>query len=239
MDNIKEINNLINSFIEYRNVLMPLQETLHSVSTSFVSMKTDIESLQNNFDVDTKKMLENMYSSISEQMKKSEGLYQGVQKFIDNANQYTKSIESISRKINEVEEKLTTIKNIESQYEKQIRILDELVETKKINYDTKELQKSIENYGKNVEKVSDYINKDIAKSLKDNELKINKVADENREIISIINNQSKFLVELSNKLTETNSFLKQSVQEENVNEEYIFEILDKWAESRKVKTKKK
>ena len=135
MDNIKEINNLINSFIEYRNVLMPLQETLHSVSTSFVSMKTDIESLQNNFDVDTKKMLENMYSSISEQMKKSEGLYQGVQKFIDNANQYTKSIESISRKINEVEEKLTTIKNIESQYEKQIRILDELVETKKINYE--------------------------------------------------------------------------------------------------------
>ncbi|MCR4661020.1 MAG: hypothetical protein K5765_03335 [Clostridia bacterium] len=239
MDNLKEINDLINSFIEYRNVLIPLQETLHSVSTSFVSMRADIENLQNNFDVDTKKTLNEIYNSVSEQMKKSQTLYSGIEKFIDSTAAYTKNIENISKKITEVESKLSKINEIEKQYENQISILNDLVESKKINYDTKELQKSIENYGKNVEKVSDYINKDIAKSLKENEQKISKLTEDNREILGIISTQSKYIVDLSTQLTETNKFLKQSIQQESVNEEYIFEILDKWAESRKVKTKKK
>ena len=37
----------------------------------------------------------------------------------------------------------------------------------------------------------------------------------------------------------SNELLKKIVEKNDVNEEYIFDILDKWAESRKVKTKRK
>ena len=44
--------------------------------------------------------------------------------------------------------------------------------------------------------------------------------------------------ELSENYRATNALLKKILEKNDVNEEYIFEIIDKWAETRRVKTKK-
>ena len=47
----------------------------------------------------------------------------------------------------------------------------------------------------------------------------------------------KVLDKLSETYKETNALLRKIVEKEDVNEAYIFDVLDKWAQSRKVKIK--
>ena len=51
--------------------------------------------------------------------------------------------------------------------------------------------------------------------------------------------ERKSVEELLAEYRETNKFLRLAVENGDVNTEYIYEILDKWALERKVKTKKK
>ena len=50
--------------------------------------------------------------------------------------------------------------------------------------------------------------------------------------------QNENITDLVNSYKSTNELLTNIVMSEGVNEEYIFEILDKWAKERKVKIKK-
>ena len=50
--------------------------------------------------------------------------------------------------------------------------------------------------------------------------------------------QAKTMQSLLESNRATNEFIKNSVQNDAVNEEYIFAVLDKWAVARKVKIKK-
>ena len=89
-----------------------------------------------------------------------------------------------------------------------------------------------------VQQVTEYINKDVAKVLEDNSSKITEIHKSNKDILDSLTAEKESIVSLVENYRTTNNLLKQVVENEGVNEEYIYTILDKWADSRQIKTKK-
>ena len=98
---------------------------------------------------------------------------------------------------------------------------------------------SVYDYNVNVEKISDFINKDIAEVLKQNADKIEAIRRENEALSKTVAEQSKDIATLIAEFSNTSALLKKLVEGSTVNEEYLYDAFDKWAEDRKVKIKKK
>ncbi|MBR1985252.1 MAG: hypothetical protein IKA31_05855, partial [Clostridia bacterium] len=93
-------------------------------------------------------------------------------------------------------------------------------------------------YNVGVQKVREYINQDVAETLKTSSEKIGKISDKNESILEAILEEKSSIDKLVESYSNSNKLLKKIVEENDVNEQYIFEILDRWAEDRKLKIKK-
>ena len=137
-----------------------------------------------------------------------------------------------------IRKKISTLNEIEKKAQEQIRRLDELIEEKKINYNVKDLERALDSYNNNVQKVSDFINKDVAQSLNETSKKVDAIKKDSEELARQLKDENKTVDELIMTYKTTNKLLQNTIEKEGVNEEYIFAILDKWANERGVKTKR-
>lgn len=233
----KELSELVNIFKEYRDLLLPIQKSLNDFAESFGGLKTNLEGMNQLFEGDINGKLDKIYSTLYAQSQKSIDLSSRIDVFVKNSDKHLDTISKLTTKLENVEQSLVKINELEAIAEGQIKKLDDIIEEKKINYNVKDLQRSLESYNINVQKVSDFINKDVAEKLKENNDKILQVKNENAEIKALIENQSKDLIALIEYFKVTGEYIKTTVEQEGVNEEYLFEILDKWAASRKIKIK--
>ncbi len=233
-----EIKTLITTFKEYRDLIGPIEENLKAFSVSFDSIKEDIQSLNSGFDGSLQGKLDKIYRELSSQADKAKTLSVEVDKFISSTDKYSSSIESLVKMCSSIEDKLKTIDNLQNKAENQIEKLNGIIEEKRRSYDIKQLEKNLETYNIGVEKVSEYINKDVADVLKGSSEKINIIQEKNNNIFEAIVGEKESIDKLVESYEQSNKLLKKIVEADDVNEQYIFEILDKWAEDRKVKTKK-
>ncbi len=238
MENNENLQLLIDSFIEYRNMLVPIQESLYNFSLTYNEIKNSIDKLDVNLNNGIQEKLQEVYEVIQKQANQSSVLINNIEKVSLSSEKYNQQMSNLLKVIQNVETRLSNIANIERQAEEQLEKLDAVIEDKKVNYNVKELQKSLETYKTSVEKVSDFINKDIALALTDNTKKIDVIRNENAEILEKLNSENSNIQKLIETYQATNKLLENAVQKNDVNEEYIFEILDKWATSRKLKIKK-
>lgn len=233
-----EIKTLITTFKEYRDLIGPIEENLKAFSVSFDSIKEDIQSLNSGFDGSLQGKLDKIYRELSSQADKAKTLSVEVDKFISSTDKYASSVESLVKMCSNIEDKLKTIDNLQNKAENQIEKLNGIIEEKRRSYDIKQLEKNLETYNIGVEKVSEYINKDVADVLKGSSEKINIIQEKNNNIFEAIVGEKESIDKLVESYEQSNKLLKKIVEADDVNEQYIFEILDKWAEDRKVKTKK-
>lgn len=233
-----EIKILINTFKEYRDLLTPIEQNLKAFSISFESIKDDIYSLNSGFDGSLQSKLDKIYKELSLQAEKSKSLAIEVDKFISTTNKYVLGVDNLVNFCAKIEDKLKTIEKIENKAESQIEKLDNIIEEKRKSYDIKQLEKNLEHYNIGVEKISEYINKDVAETLKTSSEKINEIQDKNNSIFETIVEEKGSIDRLVESYNSSNNLLKKIVENNDVNEQYIFEILDKWAEERKLKIKK-
>ena len=238
MSEMKELQELIEAFVAYRQVLTPLQENLKTVVESYSSIKSDVERLDKTFSGETKAQLDKIYASVASQAKSSQELISKIDNFSRSGQRYEQAISDVTAKFTALEERLQNIDEIERNAEEQLKKLDVIVNEKRANYNVKDLQKSLEVYNKNVERINEYINRDVASVLADNGKKIEEIRKENEALSSALAEQNKDVKELISVFRETAKALNKTVEEEKVNEAYLFDVLDKWAESRKVKIKK-
>ena len=238
MENNENIQLLIDSFIEYRKILIPVQETLYSFAQTYSQLKEDIKKLDVNLESGMHEKLNNILTVVSKQAEQSQTLSQSINKLYESSEKYNSQVNALVKTMQSVESRLSNIASIERQAEDQIEKLEAIIEDKKVNYNVKELQKSLDSYKNSVEKVSDFINKDIALALSDNTKKIEQLRQDNAEVIEKLNAENTSIEKLIQTYQATNKMLINSVQNNDVNEEYIFEILDKWANLRKLKIKK-
>ena len=238
MDN-NEVNALIDAFVGYREMLVPIQADMHEFLNTYVAMKNDVDKLDEAFSGDVQAKLAEIYKLLASQAEKSEELVRKVDQFLKASGKYTEGVESIISKFETVESRLKVVDDLEKRAEEQIGRLDTILEEKRRNYNIKELEKSLDAYNANLEQVGEFINKDVAENIVSNTKAIQSIKDGNENIAKCLADEKKSIDNLAEAYVSSNELLKKIVEKQDVNEEYIFEILDRWAETRKVKTKKK
>lgn len=237
MDN-NDVKTLISTFMEYRDLISPIEQNLREFSLSFESIKDDIKNLNEGFDGSLQSKLDKIYKELSNQADKAKALAVQVDSFVASTGKYVSAVDNLIEVCSKIENKLNIVDNIEKQAEGQIEKLNGIIDQKRKTYDLKELEKSLENYNKDVQKVSEYINQDVAEALKTSSQKIDKIKDKNESIFEAILEEKGSIDKLVDSYNNSNKLLKKVVENNDVNEQYIFEILDKWAEERNLKIKK-
>ncbi len=235
----KEVESLIEAFVGYREMIVPIQGELHEFLTTYDALKDSVDKLRTSFSDDAKDKLSEIYKTLSSQAKKSEEMANRVDEFLSSTNKYTEGLNKLVLTFEDISDRLSGMNEIERQAEEQIGKLEELIEEKKKNYNLKELQRSLEVYNANIEATSDFINKDIAESVVESAKMVQSIKDGSENIVKYLEDEKKNVAELSQNYLASSELLRKIIEKNDVNEEYIFDILDKWADSRKVKHKKK
>ncbi len=236
MNDIKE---LIESFVEYRNLIAPLQESLHSVGKTYEEIRVDLESLTKSFSGNAASQLERVHAAVNAQAKSGQELGRKIEEYSASGERYAQAVKDMSARFSSVVNRIDALEEIEKTARAQLERIDTLISEKQSSYNLKDLQKSLDGYNTNVEKISDFINKDVASVLKENAEKIEAIRRENEQLSAAVSEQSKDVAELTATFRETSALLKKVVENGTVNEQYLFDAFDKWAADRKVKIKKK
>ena len=238
MSEINDIKQLIDSFSAYRNVLTPLQESLHSLAETYGAIREDLDNLTKSLSGNAGSQLEKIHSTLAQQAKSGQELTRRIEDYAESGEKYSRAVTDMTKRFGDIAAKLDTIDQIEKTAEQIMGRLEELVEEKRASYNVKELQRSLDTYNKNVEKISEFINRDIASVLQQNADKIEAIRRENEALAIVVGEQGKAVGELTAMFAETSVLLRKAVESGSVNEEYIFDAFDKWAADRKVKIKK-
>ena len=238
MSEVNKLQELIDAFIAYREVLTPLSENVKAVADAYGGIKADVEKLDKTFSGDAKNQLDKIYNSLSQQAKSSRELTQKIDEFARSGEKFGQVVGEMTEKFAVIEQRLAAVDQLEKTAEEQLARLDAIVNEKKVSYNVKDLQRSLDQYNKNVERISDFINQDVAGVLQENGKKIEEIKKENEAMNRSLAEQNKTVQELLSAFRETTDVLKNTVEGEAVNEAYLYDVLDKWAASRKVKTKK-
>ena len=233
-----EIKMLITTFKEYRDLLTPIEENLKSFSMSFDSIRNDIENLNTSFDGSVQQKLDSIYKELSNQADKARTLSSEVDRFMNSTSKYVTNVDKLVDLLDGIEKRIGTVQSIEQKAEEQIGKLDAIIEEKRRTYDIRRLEKNLENYNIGVQKVSEFINKDVAENLQESNERISQIQDKNSSILKTLVEEKSSIEQLVESYNSSNELLKKVVENKDVNEEYIFEILDRWAEDRKVRIKK-
>ena len=239
MSDTNDIKQLIDSFSSYRNVLGPLQESLHFLAETYGAIRDDLNNLSKNLSGNARDQLDKIHQTLTQQAASSQQLAKRIDQYAEASETYTNAVADMTQRFGQIATKLDTIDQIEKTAEGIMGRLEELVEEKRASYNVKDLQRSLDVYNKNVERISQFINEDIASVLMQNAEKIEAIKKENEALTMVVGEQGKAITELTAIFAETSSLLKRVVEQGSVNEEYLFDAFDKWAADRKVKIKKK
>lgn len=237
MDN-NEVNALIDAFVGYREMLVPIQTDMHEFLETYGALKNDVDKLNSAFSGDVQGKLSEIYKNLASQAEKSEELTRKVDQFLKSSAKYTEEVDSLISMFKSIQDRISTVNEIEAKAEEQIGRLDSIIEEKRRNYDLKDLKKSLDAYNSNLQTVGDFINKDVAENIIENTNSIKEIKEGNQSIAKRLEEEKQTIEGLVETYKSSNELLKKIVEKEDVNEAYIYDILDKWAEDRKVKIKK-
>lgn len=238
MDNEKEIQALIEAFVEYRNLFTPISQNLSDFAQTYNQMREEVQKLNRSLDGNMQAKLDGIVKELSNQFEKSKNITAQFEIFKQKTDGFVSQMERLTAALSKIGDKIEKIDQIEEKATTQIEKLNDIIEKKNKVYDVKQLEKNLENYNVSVQKVSDYINKDIAVALSDNNEKIETIKDKNESVYEVLLQEKSGIDKLIEAYSESNLLLKNLIEKQDVNEQYIFDILDKWAKDRKVKTKK-
>ncbi len=234
-----EVNALIDAFVGYREMLLPIQADMHEFLETYGAMKNDVDKLNTAFSGDVQTKLSDIYKLLASQAEKSEALTRKVDEFLRSSNKYTEEVDNLISMFENIQKRISDVNELEEKAEEQIGKLDAIIEEKRRNYDLKDLKKSLDAYNANLQSVGDFINHDVADNIVSNTKSIQEIKSGHENIAKRLEAEKQSIDTLASAYVSSNELLKKIVEKNDVNEEYIFDVLDKWAESRKVKTKRK
>ncbi len=237
MDN-NEINGLIDAFVGYREMLVPIQNDLHDFLNTYSALSLDVKKLDAAFSGDAKEKLSEIYKLLASQAEKSEALTKKVDQFLVSTNMYTEKLDHLTETFEGIEGRITAINSLEERANEQIEKLDNVLEDKRKSYDLKALEKSLESYNANLQSVGEFINKEVAGKIIESSKTIENIKDGNDSVAKYLQEEKKSVDSLVQTFSTSNELLKKIVEKQDVNEVYIFDILDRWAIERGVKIKK-
>ena len=156
-----EVNALIDAFIGYREMLVPIQNDLHDFLETYDALKNDVSKIDKAFSGDVQGKLTEIYKTLSAQAEKSEALTRKVDEFLQSTNKYTEEVSKLMSMFEAIETRISAVNDIESKAEEQISRLDVILDEKRKNYDLKDLKNSLDKYNANLQSVSEFIKLNI------------------------------------------------------------------------------
>lgn len=238
-DNSEKLKKLIEEFINYRKILEPLQAGMKSIGDMYLEIRRRLEEVTNAFSKKNLNQLDEIGKKLAAQAETTKTFTSMLDEFSAGGEKYAQGVNEVIERFKDVGAKLETVNEIERNAEELMRKLDGIIEEKRSSYDLKDLRKSLDSYNKNVERISEYINKDIAQVLADNGEKIEAIRARNEELSGMVSAQAETMAELISAFKGTSALLRTLVENDAVNKEYLFDALDAWASERRIKTKKK
>ena len=235
---MEDVKSLIEAFKEYRDLLTPITENLREFADTYDGMKGDIERLSAAFEGDVSGNLDRIYKTLSGEAAKAQSLSQEIDKFLARSARYESEAEKLGATLAKLEATLSSLSRLEAEAETQIGKLESTLDERRKSYNLKELERTVANYQAGVTRVGEFINKDVVSALQDNVDKLNSIRDGFEEIRSGIEENNKGVTELVTSFSTTSELLRKVTEGNTVNEQYIFDILDKWAAERGVKRKR-
>ena len=88
MDN-NEVNALIDAFVGYREMLVPIQADMHEFLETYGALKNDVDKLNTAFSGDVQGKLSEIYKNLANQAEKSEELTRKVDQFLKSSAKYS------------------------------------------------------------------------------------------------------------------------------------------------------
>ncbi|MDE5548498.1 MAG: hypothetical protein K2J30_05840, partial [Clostridia bacterium] len=85
---------LIESFIAYRNLLAPLQDSLHSVSKTYEEIRNDLDNLMKSFSGGAANQLEKVHATINAQAKSGQELGRRIEEYAASGEKYAQAVEN-------------------------------------------------------------------------------------------------------------------------------------------------
>ena len=82
----KEIQELVEAFKGYRDLITPIEQNLREFSNSFESIKQDLSNLNESFDGNISSKLDKIYKDLSNQAEKSKSLTSQIDRFSNATN---------------------------------------------------------------------------------------------------------------------------------------------------------
>ena len=235
---MEDVKSLIEAFKDYRDLLTPITENLRDFADTYDAMKGDIERLSAAFEGDVTGNLDRIYKTLSFEAEKAQSLSHEIDRFLARSEKYEAEVQKLTATIGKLDGTLSSLSRLESEAETQIGKLESTLEERRKNYNLKELERTIANYQAGVTKVGEFINKDVTASLQDNNDKLNSIKDGVEEIRAGIREGNQTVESLVESFWATSDLLRRVTEGEKVNEAYIYDILDKWAAERGIKSKK-
>ena len=89
-----EVNALIDAFVGYREMLVPIQADMHEFLETYGALRSDVEKLDNAFSGDVQGKLSEIYKTLASQAEKSEELTRKVDQFLKSSSKYTEEVEN-------------------------------------------------------------------------------------------------------------------------------------------------
>ncbi|MDR0855155.1 MAG: hypothetical protein LBN25_02170 [Christensenellaceae bacterium] len=234
-----EISVLIDSFNNYRELLLPLVQNLKGFADTYDALKDNTARLSQAFDAASRENLEKVLASTEKQAESARQLSGHLEKFNRSSAQFFADINNLTSLLGKVSEKITAINAIEDKANEQIGKLDTIIEEKTKSYNIKELQRALDGYNANVERVTKFINEDVASKIDDNGRKLTVVKTALDAFTVKADSDAAKAQTLIENSAQIVTLLKKATISGDVNEQYLYDILDKWADSRAVKTKKR
>ena len=238
MDNA-EIKSLIAAFKGYRDELEPIRQNLAAFVDAYEQASEDILKLNEAMSGDIKGNLERIGRSLAEQADKAAELKQSISKFTESGERYFQSADKLSQSMQKISERMDKIGATEARAEQDLQRLESLLEERKKAYDIKSLSESLRKYTENVEKIGDFVDRSVAGTINEGNAKLKEILTSEAALARELAAERKSTEELIAEYRESNRLLRLAVEGNDVNTEYVYEILDRWALDRKVKTKKK
>jgi len=237
MEQSTDINALINAFLGYRDMLAPVLDSLAQFVDTYDSLRGDIDALNNAFSGDVKGKLQEIYDTLSKQAARSGDLAAQIDRFVTLGANYVAEMSKLGDAFARVQQSLGSVSELERKADEQLAKLDAIIAEKRTNYNVKDLQRSLENYNHTVQKVSDFINKDVGEALAGSNSKLDAIRSQNEVIAKEIGRNGQAVADLTEEYRLNNQLLTKLTEKNDVDRTYLYEVLDSWADERGIKRK--
>ena len=233
-----DLNSLIQAFLGYRDLLVPVLDSLNEFVATYDGLRGDIDTLNQAFAGDVKGQLTQISTTLANQAARSTDLASQIDRFVAMGDSYLHQVSALSASIDKVEAKMRSIDELEKNANEQLHKLETLIQEKRTNYNLRDLQRSLDNYNNSVQRVGDFINKDVGQVLQESNSRLDAIRSQNDVIVRELGREEQDVNALLAEYRTNNALLGRLVEQNDVDTAYLFDLLDRWADERGVKRKK-